>query len=883
MAKYVSAKTGKVTYIGEAAKPTPTVTKSVSAKTGEITYSTPTTAEFSVETKPSIDVKKTVDIYKKRLELAKEREAAKPVVTKKPVSSYATFGAETTTGADVAPVTTPVVEAEKPVTTPVVEAEKFERYDVKDFDKPKPAEYQPATLWDVKDIGQVPGVLGRSLQSSVEFLFPITKGAKYSQEELRSIKPGETQQEFEDRMGLQRGFWSGVSLVATAIPTVAYTKAAAAGGGGIFAGVGSTSIYAAKGAGTVALEKAAALPVIEPVVGFLGKHVTTRAALGFGAALIAPDVASGLSETVTEKPKTKTTLTKEEEKQIIQTSFQEASYLVEFEKVEKGERTITAEEAYIEQRTKELKEQGVSSADIHKTIEQETAPEIQTAPPGYEYPGGKQSIAVPKNFYFEDTKEATKVIRDVEYKATVPGIDVPFLGYLSPYDLIPAQQVMPFGMGEKYSKDFQESAVRQLKEKGYSDKEAKDYAKYLDTTQREARGVGEVAGLVSIGVAEEAISQSLLKTGIESSGKVGLKALTKKQAAKLVKEEIGVPLLIAGFAGGASSMVVEQRAQAQDLDPILIGVGGVTGAVSAYALGVPIATKAYTNPTQSKVLYGLGSILDPLEAPSDWLESKIARKLGQSELRLPIITTTTTLGGSTPSMGAASTTPSVAVTAQETVSNQEISQKDWKVGTKIKDIGGVSSEITAIKPVKGMALSELTFTTSETPSTTLTPTSTTSKKTTVTPSLTQTLTPSTAITPTTTVSETSSFTPTPSVTETITPSFTETPTPTPTESDAFTNTFTEVFTESATPAHTATVTPTTTTSISSTFTPTFTAQFLPFLPPIGGIGGGGTGGKGSRRDRTRFIDEFSLAFAGLATPGQPVSFGKKGKSNTKTK
>jgi hypothetical protein len=48
---------------------------------------------------------------------------------------------------------------------------------------------------------------------------------------------------------------------------------------------------------------------------------------------------------------------------------------------------------------------------------------------------------------------------------------------------------------------------------------------------------------------------------------------------------------------------------------------------------------------------------------------------------------------------------------------------------------------------------------------------------------------------------------------------------------------------------------------------------MPFIPPIGG--GGDFGRKKGKRERTRFIDEFSAAFQGLSRPSQPVYFGKE--------
>jgi hypothetical protein len=120
------------------------------------------------------------------------------------------------------------------------------------------------------------------------------------------------------------------------------------------------------------------------------------------------------------------------------------------------------------------------------------------------------------------------------------------------------------------------------------------------------------------------------------------------------------------------------------------------------------------------------------------------------------------------------------------------------------------------------------------------------------------ITPTTGFTP-----EIVGFTPTPTPNPTVTPSRgTTLPTPEIVPS-------VEPSTETPTPTPTYTFTQTPTTA----FTPTFTGKFMPFIPPI--AGGGEFGAKNPRRERTRFIDEFSAAFAGLARPSEGTYFGKQ--------
>jgi len=414
--------------------------------------------------------------------------------------------------------------------------------------------------------------------------------------------------------------------------------------------------------------------------------------------------------------------------------------------------------------------------------------------------------------YLSEFKEGKTPEGKTEYKPTVPGVTVPVLGYLSVMDLVPAKQVMPvFGIGEKYGKDFKTVMIRELKKEGISEKRATELAEHADITQRQARGYGGAYGLLSIGIGEEALAQSLFKKGITESGKVTAKALTKKEASKLVGQKITSPLLMTGAVGGASSVIAEQRMQQQELNPVTIGLGALMGSASAYALGKPIATKAITSPTQSKALYGLGSILDPFEAPADILEGRIARRLGQKELRIKI---------RTPSITPSTATgpPSVLPTTTKKTSYVLTPTK-----TKPPSVTPVPSELI-------------------TPSSSVTPV------------------PSELITPS------SSVTPVPS--ELITPSAKSV-----TELPSYIATPVEEVTETPAATTTATTTPTPTQTVSSVFIPTFTAPFVPFLPPL--LGGGEVKGKQKKRERTRFIDEFSAAFGGLATPGTPVYFGKQ--------
>lgn len=111
--------------------------------------------------------------------------------------------------------------------------------------------------------------------------------------------------------------------------------------------------------------------------------------------------------------------------------------------------------------------------------------------------------------------------------------------------------------------------------------------------------------------------------------------------------------------------------------------------------------------------------------------------------------------------------------------------------------------------------------------------------------------------------------PTPSETISKTGSITPVPNPTPIPNESLTITELPTKEQTSTTTQTFTFTPTPTTA----FTPTFTGKFIPFIPPI--AGGGDWGHKATKRERTRFVDEFSAAFAGLAKPSEPTYFGKQ--------
>jgi hypothetical protein len=238
---------------------------------------------------------------------------------------------------------------------------------------------------------------------------------------------------------------------------------------------------------------------------------------------------------------------------------------------------------------------------------------------------------------------------------------------------------------------------------------------------------------------------------------------------------------------------------------------------------------------------------------------------------------------------APSFTPSTSIT--ESVSVTESQSLDQKSGYDKYLQKRLASDVLAAKGSKGQKAADAlirSFTLSSTPSssTTITPSPSpsVSESQSFTPSFTPSVTPSFTFSggiPTITPSPSNTGTPSPSDTGTPSPSDTGTPspsdtgTPSPSQSNNISNSFTNLFTDTSTQSQTNT------SSLSQTFsftptpsaTPSLTARWAPFIPPF--FGSGDLLGKQKKTSSSRFIDEFTLAFAGLGDLSSPVYFGKQ--------
>jgi len=526
---------------------------------------------------------------------------------------------------------------------------------------------------------------------------------------------------------------------------------------------------------------------------YLAQHPIQRGLIEILMPVVGADVGAGLAETVTTTPQTK--LTKEQRNELYTGALEKGELLQEFTE-EKSSKEINAKDEYVKQRNKELTDQGYSKAQATELINSEISPQMQFAPQGmiFQETGTNTYVSPPKEFTFKETGKSTMKIDDVSYKPSVPGINLPFVGYLSPLDLVPSKQVLPI-TGEKFKTDAYDYIKTEGEKLGLSPSEIKQEQEYWDVTQRQGRGYGGLIGSISGNVGEEVFTQTALKNTVSFTAKELVKGITKQEAAKRVGGASIVPLAVVGFAGGVTQSIGEQRQLNQDIDLFTTATSGIMGSFTSVGLGKPIIETSFTNPMLSKGIYGAASTLDVLEGFSDVaVTPKINKYLGVEDFSVPIITPVATKTTSS-SSGA-------------------------KTGTK--ESGVVMSPSTTPTPIP---IATVLFT--PTPETILTPT----------PGKTSVLTPNKAPTPI--------------------PIITVVPTPTPTP----------ISTPTTTPTPTLVSTPT------STFVPTFTGRFMPFIPPI--AGGGDWGTKSTKRERTRFIDEFSMAFSSLAKPSEPTYFGKQ--------
>ena len=366
----------------------------------------------------------------------------------------------------------------------------------------------------------------------------------------------------------------------------------------------------------------------------ISKRPNLRTGLAFGESLFLPDAYATIFEAAT--PKTKTTSKQQAVAlETIRKNLEKSQQLLSYDEVT-NEKTISAKDAYINKTRGELYLSGQSKKEVDAFVKEQVSN---------------------NTFVFEDTGLGTRVQKDVTYKPKpgVFGVDTP-VGRITPFDILP-MATYDLASGGEFTKKLKTNTIKDLQAQGFTKTQAEKEFNRLYFTQVQSRSAGELQGLFQIGVGEELFSSGAIKKSVD----VGIKALggsaTKKQAASLVTRKAIAPLFVAGFTGGASSVVVGQRARMQNINPIQVGLGGLTGGVGAAGIGTLIARFGVTRPNVSKLIYAGASTIDPFEPVADIFTSVSRKATGEAELLIPVITPTpSTTITPTPS---SSKTPSV--------------------------------------------------------------------------------------------------------------------------------------------------------------------------------------------------------------------------------
>ena len=388
---------------------------------------------------------------------------------------------------------------------------------------------------------------------------------------------------------------------------------------------------------------------VKTVAKEISKRPTLRAGLSFGEALFLPDAYA----TITEFGTPKTGVSSKKQKvalETIQKNLEKSRELLAYEEITDS-KEISAKDAFVQKTRGDLYLSGKTKEEVDAFINEQLAPTVLTAPEGYSY-NGKKSISVPKEFVFEDTGLPTRTQTDTTYKPKegVFRIETPFGGF-TPFDVLP-MATFDLASGGQFTEKIKTNTIKDLQERGFSKKEAEAEFNRLYFTQVQSRSVGELQGLFQIGIGEELLSSGAIKKSVD----VGIKALggaaTKKQAAKLVTQKAVLPLFASGVVGGASSVVVGQRAMMQDINPVEVATGGVVGGIGASAIGTVIARFGITRPNVSKAIYAGASAIDPFEPIADTFTGVSRKIAGEPELLIPVITPSATPTPSpTPSPG----------------------------------------------------------------------------------------------------------------------------------------------------------------------------------------------------------------------------------------
>jgi hypothetical protein len=513
-------------------------------------------------------------------------------------------------------------------------------------------------------------------------------------------------------------------------------------------------------------------------------------------------------------------------------------------------------------------------------------------------------------------KHNQEVRKRVEGRVATEGLDLP--GVDDKTETLTANMIgssvygLPGGTLLTASK-YKEESKNIFLEQGYSQADAERNAQRETNREVIMGSLGELAGLAaSAGTGGELAGRGVSKAVGGLLG-AGTKTFTVSQAANVAT----VSGALGGVVGGAFESALmypsQQNARYQEIKPTEWAFNTALGGATAGILGGIIARTSITHPNASKMLY---NALGALEGGQEFVGDRGASMMvgNAYDLGFNIInegTKQASVKGSTAVsglvVGAMTNGNSIAETPGQAKNFSTVNAKGSIYAPSMTDM--ISNTLTSksgssvYSPSVGESIAN-----SFAPSTSKSSSNTKSRSRGSVPSIVNTpgFTPSNSYTPSNSIFPSAAQTPsksnTPSTSKSKTKSFVNNfvSSPSTSNSPLPQNPFTpsgsleQGFTPNPNPGETASdilgITDTSktneknnqsqmtnnfsfTATPTQTYTPTFTGKFMPFIPPIAGDSDGS--GKASKRDKSRFIDEFSLAFAGLATPSQPTYFGKE--------
>lgn len=166
---------------------------------------------------------------------------------------------------------------------------------------------------------------------------------------------------------------------------------------------------------------------------------------------------------------------------------------------------------------------------------------------------------------------------------------------------------LPTGLSES-QQAFEESIAAQ----GLTGKQRQQFIEYRKS-YRKVQTATDVFVALNIERLSENLGRNLVIRGFSKRYPT---LVTTKALPETLRGVVGKPLLYAGALEG-SLQAFGQQVQTGEYKPLELAGYGALGAVSAYTLGVPIA--ATRSATKRLGLETVGSVLDLMEKPGDWL------------------------------------------------------------------------------------------------------------------------------------------------------------------------------------------------------------------------------------------------------------------------